>query len=75
MKNPINPKGTPVTFASKKIKTVSVSPDKKYKTIVKEKMGPKGSSTTVTDRRTIKGALTGAPKVPNPKKPTTKKKK
>lgn len=50
------------SFGSKKVKTVSVSPDRNYKTIVKEKMGPEGSSTTVTNRRTVKGALSGAPK-------------
>jgi len=54
--------GTPETFGSRKIKTVSVSPDKKYKTTVKEKMGPEGVSTTITNRRTVKGLLTGAPK-------------
>ena len=54
--------GQPESYASRKIKTVSVSPDKKYKTTVKEKIRPEGVSTTVTNRRTVKGLLTGAPK-------------
>lgn len=56
------------SFGSRKVKTVSVSPDRNYKTIVKEKMGPEGSSTTVTNRRTVKGALSGAPKAAMMKK-------
>jgi len=54
--------GSPESFASRKTKTVSVSPDKNYKTTVKEKMGPAGVSTKVTNRRTVKGVLSGAPK-------------
>jgi hypothetical protein len=50
------------SFASRKIKTVSVSPDKNYKTTVKEKMGPSGVSTKVKNRRTVKGVASGAPK-------------
>jgi hypothetical protein len=64
------------SFASRKIKTVSVSPDKNYKTTVKEKMGPSGVSTKVANRRTVKGVASGAPKPRMMKKGgTTKKKK
>jgi len=52
----------PESFGSRKIKTVSVSPDRNYKTIVREKMGPDGGSTSVTNRRTVKGLMGGAPK-------------
>ena len=53
------------TFSSRKTKTVSVSPDKNYKTIVKQKISPSELSTKVSNRRTIKGVVTGAPKVVN----------
>ena len=52
----------PESFGSRRIKTVSVSPDRNYKTIVREKMGPQGGSTSVTNRRTVKGLMGGAPK-------------
>ena len=52
----------PESFGSRRIKTVSVSPDRNYKTIVREKMGPDGGSTSVTNRRTVKGLMGGAPK-------------
>jgi hypothetical protein len=63
------------SFASRKIKTVSVSPDKNYKTTVKEKMGPSGVSTKVANRRTVKGVASGAPKPRMMKKGGTTKKK
>ena len=65
----------PETFASRKTKTVSLSPDKNYKTTVKQKMGPQGVSTKVTNRRTVKGVLSGAPKAGVMKKGGSVKKK
>lgn len=67
--------GPQESFASRKTKTVSVSPDKKYKTTVKQNMGPAGVSTKVTNRRTVKGVLSGAPKAGMMKKGGNTKKK
>jgi hypothetical protein len=55
--------GEQETYASRKRKTVTKSPDKNYKTKVKEKMGPSGTSAKVVNRRTVKGVVSGASKM------------
>lgn len=45
-----------------KSRTVYRNPEKTYKTVVKEKSGPRGEMKSVMETRTLKGVLKGVPK-------------